>query len=64
MAGDPNRLERVIRSARDVALIVWLTVGTVLMVILLAGAAQFVDRIGDVTPDPVLTECPDGEAYC
>lgn len=62
----PGRLMRVLLAMREVALIVWLTLGSVLMILLLTTLVSLADRLGDVgTPGPESTiGCPFGDGEC
>lgn len=58
----PSRLMRILLAVREVALILWLAVGTVLGILALVFLAEFGRALDDrVTPDPTplpgFTEC-------
>lgn len=60
--GYPNKAERIIRGIREVALIVFLLLASLLMVLALSAVANVADAISDsgTTTDA----CPFGEGQC
>jgi len=56
----PSRLMRVLLAVREVALIIWLTVFSVLGILALSFLAEFANALDDATepaPNPIVTEC-------